>query len=136
MMEDGRSLLEVRLGAREHEFGLLRGIESAHVALTLASDSSDDPTGNPFLQIMFAIVRPARPDEAMTRERALLAYTKGAAYASRDESHLGQIKPGMDADLAILSQDVLNVPADALPATVSLLTVVDGRVVYAAAPFD
>ena len=136
VMQDGRSLLEVRLGARLPEFGLLRGIESAHVPLALASDaSSADPTGNPFLQMMFATSRPARPEEALTRERALLAYTKGAAYASRDESHLGQIKPGMDADLAILSQDVLSVPAEALPATTSMMTLVGGDVVYAAAPF-
>jgi predicted amidohydrolase YtcJ len=130
------SLLQERLGARRDAFGLLRGIESAHVPLALASDAiSGDKTANPFLQIMFATTRPNRPDEALTRERALLAYTKGAAYASRDESHLGQIRRGMDADVAILSQDVLSVPADALPATVSLLTLVGGHVVYAAAPF-
>jgi predicted amidohydrolase YtcJ len=40
------------------------------------------------------------------------------------ESRNGTISPGMLADLAILSQDIFTVPADALPATVSVLTLV------------
>ena len=36
----------------------------------------------------------------------------------------------MAADLALLSQDILVVPAEALPATRSLLTLVDGEVVF------
>ena len=38
--------------------------------------------------------------------------------------------PGMLADLAVLSQDVFRVPIDALPMTVSVLTIVGGRVAY------
>ncbi|MBS0513778.1 MAG: hypothetical protein JSR42_21710 [Proteobacteria bacterium] len=36
----------------------------------------------------------------------------------------------MAADLALLSQDILTVPAQALPATRSVLTVVDGEIVF------
>ena len=42
---------------------------------------------------------------------------------------------GMAADLAVLSQDILSVPLDALPATRSLLTLVDGEQVHADGPF-
>jgi predicted amidohydrolase YtcJ len=42
------------------------------------------------------------------------------------------IKAGMTADMAMLSQDVLTAPLERLPATVSLLTVIGGRVVHEA----
>lgn len=42
----------------------------------------------------------------------------------------GRIAPGMAADIAILSQDVLEVPLKMLPSTLSVFTLVDGEVVY------
>ena len=47
----------------------------------------------------------------------------------------GMIKVGMAADLAVLSQDILEVPLQALPGTRSLLTLVDGEAVHADGPF-
>jgi predicted amidohydrolase YtcJ len=38
--------------------------------------------------------------------------------------------PGMLADLAVLSQDIFTIPAQQLPATKSVLTIVDGKIVY------
>ncbi len=46
------------------------------------------------------------------------------------EAQKGTLSPGMLADLAMLSQDIFTVPPDALPATVSVLTLVGGTVVY------
>jgi predicted amidohydrolase YtcJ len=82
---------------------------------------------------MIATSDPLRPSEAIAREEALIAYTAGSAYAERQEDIKGQIKPGLAADWAVL--DILTVPLDALPATTSLLTVVEGAVVYADAPW-
>jgi predicted amidohydrolase YtcJ len=53
----------------------------------------------------------------------------------REEAHKGRIVRGMAADLAVLSQDILTVPMTALPATTSLLTVVDGAIVHTEGPF-
>ena len=44
----------------------------------------------------------------------------------------GVLAPGMLADITVLSHDVTEVPTAALPATMSLLTIGDGRVAYAA----
>lgn len=41
----------------------------------------------------------------------------------------------MAADLAVLSQDILTAPLQALPATTSLLTIVDGEIISADGPF-
>ena len=66
----------------------------------------------------------------MTREQALTAYTAGGAYAEGQDQRKGRIAPGLAADLAVLSQDVLTIPTPQLPATTSLLTLVDGEVIF------
>lgn len=90
---------------------------------------SDGPL-NPFLNIMLAVARPDQPSESLTRQQALRAYTSGSAFAEFAEKTKGRIMPGMLADLAVLSQDIITAPAAALPETVSVLTVIDGKVVY------
>ena len=99
--------------------------------LAIGSDGGADQA-NPFLNIMLASTYAASPGEALSREQALLAYTAGAAYAERQERSKGRVMPGMAADLAVLSQDILTVPAQALPATTSVLTLVDGEIVFEA----
>ena len=90
---------------------------------------SDGPI-NPFLNVMLASIHPVRPTEAITREEAVRAYTSGSAYAESAEHEKGMLKPGMLADLAVLSQDIFSVPTNALPATTSVMTIVGGRVVH------
>ena len=90
---------------------------------------SDGPI-NPYLNIMLACVDPGRPSEAITREQAVAAYTRGSAYAEFQEKEKGTLAPGMLADLAVLSQDIFSVPLPELPRTESVLTLVGGRTVY------
>lgn len=90
---------------------------------------SDGPM-NPGLNIMLATTAPGNTAEAITREEAVDAYTRGAAYAELMENDKGTIAAGKLADLAILSQDIFHVPAEALPATTSVMTIVDGKVAY------
>jgi predicted amidohydrolase YtcJ len=90
---------------------------------------SDGPL-SPFLNLMFASINANNPTEAMTREQAVTAYTSGGAFAEMKEKEKGTIAPGMLADLVVLSQDIFTVPADALPATSSVMTLIGGRVVY------
>jgi predicted amidohydrolase YtcJ len=75
------------------------------------------------------------PDETPTREQALRLYTAGSAWFSFDDDRRGTLEPGKWADFAILDQDFFSVPVERIGRTVSLLTVVGGKVVYAAAPF-
>jgi predicted amidohydrolase YtcJ len=85
---------------------------------------------NPFLNFMLAITDASQPSEALSREQALKALTSGGAYAGRQEARQGRIAAGMAADLAVLSQDVPTAPVQQLPGTRSLLTLVDGEVVF------
>jgi predicted amidohydrolase YtcJ len=75
------------------------------------------------------------PDELVTRDQALRIYTTGSAWFSRDEGKLGSIEVGKLADAIVLSADYLTIPEDQIPSIESLLTIVGGKAVYAAAPF-
>ncbi len=77
---------------------------------------------NPFLNLQYAIANPANPGEALTLEQAVIAYTRGSAWAEHMEDEKGTLAPGMLADLVVLSQDVLTVAPDRLAETYTVLT--------------
>jgi predicted amidohydrolase YtcJ len=110
-------------GAGYQPFGSLA---AAGIPLAIGSDGPM----NPFLNLHFAVTHPVTPGEALSRERAVAAYTRGSAYAEHREHEKGTLAPGMLADLAVLSLDIFTVPADRLPAATSLLTIVGGAVVH------
>jgi predicted amidohydrolase YtcJ len=64
----------------------------------------------------------------------VIAYTRTSAEAEFRERATGSIEPGNLADLAVLSQDTFRIPPPQIPGTQVLLTIVDGKVVYAAPP--
>jgi predicted amidohydrolase YtcJ len=107
----------------------LKSILADGIPVALGSDAGGHGI-NPWLNLMLATINPINPPEALTREQALTAYTAGGAYASQQERDRGMIKPGMRADMALLSQNVFDIPPPQLPGTRSLLTVVDGAVAY------
>jgi predicted amidohydrolase YtcJ len=76
------------------------------------------------------------PGQRLTLEQAIAAFTEGAAYAVRREAHLGQIKPGMLADLTCFASDLAAELAQTGPQAVRAAriraTLVRGRVAYEA----
>lgn len=107
----------------------LRSLVEGGVHLALGTDGIGI-TANPFLDIMLANLHPDRPSEALTREQAVIAYTAGSAYAEFEDHQKGRLAPGQLADLAVLSQDIFTVPFFLLPGTESVLTLVDGEIVW------
>jgi hypothetical protein len=73
--------------------------------------------------------------QQITRVEALRLYTEGAAWFSFDDHHVGSFVEGKHADLAVLSEDYLTVPDHRIRAIESVLTLLGGRLVHAAAPF-
>ena len=74
-------------------------------------------------------------EEIPSREEALRIYTEGSAWFAHDEGRRGRLVPGMLADLAVLSDDYFTVPVDRIAQIESLMTMVGGKIVYAASPF-
>ncbi|QGH59879.1 amidohydrolase [Serratia proteamaculans] len=72
----------------------------------------------------------------LDRETALMLWTQGSAWFSTEQGKKGQIKVGQLADLAVLSQDYFSVPEEQIKGIESVMTVVDGKVVYAAGSFS
>ncbi len=75
------------------------------------------------------------PEEAPTREEALRMYTLGSAWFARDEDKRGSLVVGKLADLAVLSKDYMKAPLEDIGRIESLLTMVGGKIVYAAGPY-
>jgi predicted amidohydrolase YtcJ len=75
-------------------------------------------------------------EETPSREEALRIYTEGSAWFAHDEGRRGRLVPGMLADLAVLSEDYFTVPVSRIAQIQSLLTMVGGKVVYAAGAFS
>jgi predicted amidohydrolase YtcJ len=71
----------------------------------------------------------------LTREEALKLYTVGSAWFSGDEENKGRITLGQFADFAILSFNYFEVPEEQIKNIESLLTVVNGTIVYAASSY-
>lgn len=70
------------------------------------------------------------PEQCMTREEALKAYTIWSAFSSFNEKNKGTIEIGKYADLTILSKNILEIPENEILSTEVLYTIVDGKVVF------
>ena len=73
--------------------------------------------------------------EAPSRRQALEMYTRNSAFMANDDDKRGTLEPGKFADLAVLSADYLTAPVKEIGKIKSVMTMVGGNVVYAAAPF-
>jgi predicted amidohydrolase YtcJ len=75
------------------------------------------------------------PEETPDRAEALRLYTIGSAWFSHDDDERGSLEVGKYADLAVLSQDYMTIPVDRIGSIESVLTMMNGRIVYAATPY-
>jgi predicted amidohydrolase YtcJ len=98
----------------------------------VVASGSDCPVEqiSPILGIWAAVTRKDKAEEVLAVEEALKTYTVNAAYASFDEKKKGTIEPGKLADLTILSDDPMGVPADKIRNLAVEMVIVDGKVVY------
>ena len=70
------------------------------------------------------------PEQKITVEQALRAYTSGGAFAAFREAELGTLAPGMLADLVMIDHDLTRVPPETIRDARIMLTMVGGRVVF------
>ncbi len=70
------------------------------------------------------------PDQRISVEDALRAYTSSGAYASFDESAKGMLAPGYFADLVIIDRDLMTADPTSLADARVTTTIVGGRVVH------
>ena len=71
-----------------------------------------------------------QPDERLSVEQAVLAYTRDAAYADFAEKSAGTLEAGKFADLAVLSRDIFSAAPTAVGDTRVTMTMVGGKIVF------
>ncbi len=111
-----------------------RSLVDAGARLAAGSDWSVS-SANPFAQMAVAVTRrsdegtePFLPEQALTVEEALTAFTRGSAFVNHDERRAGSIRPGKAADLVVISDDPFS--ADDLSTISVEATFVAGSMVF------
>ena len=104
----------------------------------LVGGGSDGPVVpfDPFLSMWWMTTRQVLkgyvlgPEHAITAREALTLYTINNARILGVDKDRGSIETGKLADLAVLSQDILSVPADDIRKTKALMTLVGGKIMH------
>lgn len=97
---------------------------------------SDNRPIDPFIGFWSFIAREdvdgrvGRPDQVLGREDVLRMYTANGAYGIFTEDWRGSIDVGMDADLVVLSDDIMRVPVADIPAIKPVVTIVAGDIEF------
>ena len=137
-MDDGRWAEPIIGHERSKTTYAFKSILEAGARLAFGSDWSVAPA-TPIEGIYGAVTRETLdgkhpggwiPEQKISVEDALRAYTSGAAYASFEEEIKGTIENGKLADFVLIDQDLTRIPPNDIRNTHIMTTVVGGRVVY------
>jgi predicted amidohydrolase YtcJ len=113
-------------------------LQKSGVHLAFGTDYDVEPI-NPMRGLYACVTRelpdggPAggwQPQEKISLDDCIRAYTIGSAYAQFEEGKKGALKTGQYADFIILSNDLTKIPPSEYTKTEVLRTVVGGRTVY------
>lgn len=106
------------------------------VSLAFGTDYPVEPV-TPFRGLYAAVTRKSEdgkheyfPEQRLTIDQAITAYTAGAAFAEFEEKDKGKLVAGMLADFVVLDRDLTAIPSAKILATKVLRTVVGGKTVY------
>jgi predicted amidohydrolase YtcJ len=140
VIDDGR-WAEKRIGAeRIKTTYAFRSLLDQGAVLAFGSDWTVAPL-DPLLGIYAAVTRRTPdgknprgwvPEQKITVEEALRAYTVGNAYGVFAEGRTGRLAPGYLADLVLLDRDITRIPPEEIEQATVKATVVGGRVVFSA----
>jgi predicted amidohydrolase YtcJ len=107
------------------------------------TDATRVASYNPFVSLYWMITGKTlggldlyEENNRLDRETALYLWTKGSSWFSGEDHAKGALKSGEYADLAVLSDDLMNIEEDGIKNIESLLTIMGGNVVYASDEFS
>lgn len=128
---------ESRLGSKRamHSYAWAEFLRRG-VVLAFGTDYPVEPV-SPFRGLYAAVTRQSEngkktyyPEQKLTIEQAIAAYTTGSAFAEFAEKEKGKLEPGMLADFIVLDRDITSVLPAKLLETKVVRTVVGGKTVY------
>jgi predicted amidohydrolase YtcJ len=103
-------------------------LQEMHVAVNRVLSERLGQPGEPECE------NPFLPDQAITVDAAVDAFTSGVAWVNHEEDVAGRLLPGMRADLAVLDQDLFVIPPRDIGSTSVVMTVADGTIVFVNTP--
>jgi predicted amidohydrolase YtcJ len=104
----------------------IKSLQQANARVTLSSDW-DVSSLNPFIGLQNAVTR--APQELSLAD-AIKAYTINPAYVMRQESKVGTLEVGKEADFIVLSQNLFDIQPNQINQTVVLETYLKGELIY------
>lgn len=117
----------------------LRTLVDSGIPLAMTTDAFRAATFNPWVGISWMVsgksvsgTEVLAKDNRLSRTEALQLFTRGAAWFMNADSEIGVIAPGNLADLAVLDRDYFDVPEDQIKSVTSVLTIMNGKVVFGA----
>lgn len=120
---------EFLIGDRTKNFIPLKSLFDAGARITLSSDW--DVSGlNPFVGMQNALTR--KPQNLPDLQTVIKAYTLNGAYTMRQETTVGSIEVGKQADLIVIDQNLFEIPVNQISKTKVLQTFLKGEKVYQA----
>src|SRR6266849_5623687 len=139
-IDDGR-WAEKRIGhERAKATYAFRSLLDSGATLAFGTDWTVAPL-DPMLSIYAAVTRRTLdgkhpggwiPEQKISVEEAVRAYTIGSAFAEFQEKEKGTIGPGKLADLVILSREIFKIDPKEIDKVKVVMTIMDGRIVYEA----
>ena len=113
------------------------------VPVGAGTDATRVSSYNPYLSLYWLITGKTigglglyPKENRLNREEALKLYTMGSSWFSTEDGKKGALVPGQLADLAVLSADYFSIPQEEIKQLESVLTIVGGKIVYAAGEFS
>jgi predicted amidohydrolase YtcJ len=143
MAYQGRDFAERHGPERTAQTPPVRGMLARGVTVAAGTDAPRVSTYNPWAALEWLVqgrtvggLQLYGPDNLLDRETALRLYTRAGAELTGEANRKGILAEGYLADLAILSEDYFTVAAEDISGVESVLTIVGGKIVYAAAEYD
>jgi predicted amidohydrolase YtcJ len=136
-------LYQKMYGEPTHQIPPIRKMLNMKIPVGLGTDATRISTFNPWMSLHWAVTGktmggyqfwPAK--DVLSRYEALQLYTTGSAWFSGEEKLKGKIAKGQYADMVILNEDYFSVPVDEVRNIHALLTIVNGKVVYAEGDYE
>ena len=121
----------------------LRQLVDSGIPLAMTTDAFRAATFNPWIGISWMVSGKSvsgsevlAEDNRLSRAEALKLFTSGPAWFMNAEAEMGMIAPGHLADFVLLDRDYFTVPEEQIKNISSVLTVMDGRVVFGAQDYN
>ncbi len=129
-------------GAPKTQLPPIKKMLELGIPVGMGTDATRISTYNPWMSLHWLLTGKTiggmqfwPKDQVLDKFTALQLYASGSAWFSGEEKDKGKLVKGMYADLAIISDDYFSVKPDDIRKIESVLTVVNGKVVYASAEY-